>query len=67
MIAKFFLEEKGFNYKNNFNYGINSCCNILELCIIYNIYFNIKMNEEDYHIKCLDYNTIKSILLVLMI
>lgn len=64
---KIYFEKKGLNYENNFEYGINSCCNILELCIIYIIYYNLKNNENDYHIKCLDYDTIKSILLVLMI
>ena len=64
---KMYLENKNYKYKNNFEYGINSCCNILELCIIYVIYYNLRTNEKDYHIKCLDYDTVKSVLLVLMI
>jgi len=64
---KNYLEERGFRYKNNFQYGINSCCKILEICIIFVIYFNLREKKEDYHIKCLDYDTVKSILLVMMI
>jgi hypothetical protein len=64
---KSYLEEKNYTYENNFEYGINSCCNILELCIIYIIYYNLKTDSKDFHIKCLDYDTVKSLLLVLMV
>jgi hypothetical protein len=61
------LEDYGYKYKNIFDYGINSCCKILELCIIFVIYYNLKTGKNDYHLKCLDYDTIKGVLMVLMI
>lgn len=64
---KDYLEGRGLRYTNNFEYGVNSCCKILEVCILFMIYYNLKTQNSDYHLKCLDYDTIKSVLLVMMI
>lgn len=60
-----YLKNYNFKYKNNFNYGINTCCKIIEICLLFIIYYNLKTGKKDYHFKCLDYHTIKSIILVL--
>jgi len=65
-IEEYFI-NKGYIYENNFEYGINSCCKILEICLIFIIYYNLKTDSKDYHLKCLDNYTIKSILMALMV
>ena len=64
---KDYLEIRDYKYINNFNYGINSCCKIIEFCLIYIVYYNLKTGKKDYHFKCFDESTIKSLMLVLMI
>lgn len=62
-----FFNEKGYEFSSNFSYGINDCCRIMEICMIFIIYYNKKQNKEDFHMKCLDYKTIKSVLITMMI
>jgi serine/threonine protein kinase len=64
---KKFLNDNGYDYENNFTYGVNTCCQVLEICLIFIIYYNLKTKEKDYHIKCLEYDTIKSIILATLV
>jgi len=64
---KKFLNDNSYDYENNFTYGVNTCCQVLEICLIFIIYYNLKTKEKDYHIKCLEYDTIKSIILATLV
>jgi serine/threonine protein kinase len=37
---KAFYEENGYEYKMNFDYGVNSCCKVLESCVMFVIFYN---------------------------
>ena len=56
MISNYY-KEKDYEYQNNFKYGIGNCCVLREPCLIFNIYYNLKQNVEDFSTKCLEKNT----------
>lgn len=64
---KNYFEIRDYKYVNNFNYGINNCCKIIEFCIVFIVYYNLKTDKKDFHLKCFEESTIKSLMLVLMI
>lgn len=63
---KEYYKLKDIDYVNNFDYGVTDCCKILELCLIYIIYYNLKKDVEDFSIKCLDTKTVKLVLLAML-
>ena len=64
-IAKFY-QEKGYNYENNFDYGIGNCCVLREACILFNIFYNQQEKELDFSTKCLERNTFFLIIVFLI-
>lgn len=63
-----FYEENGYEYKMNFDYGVNSCCKVLESCVMFVIFYNNYVNhtsedpssdkqELDFEIKCVSEQT----------
>lgn len=66
-LVKQFYEERGYEYKMNFDYGINSCCKVIDSCILFIIFYNNflcsrKKGEEeceknDLSIKCISEET----------
>lgn len=63
---KTYYKTKDIDYINNFDYGVNDCCVILELCLIYMIYYNLKKDVQDFSIKCLDKKTVKLIMIAIL-
>lgn len=64
---KKYYQEKGYNYENNYDYGISNCCVLKEACIIFNIYYNNRENEQDFYTKCLERHTFFLIIVYLII
>jgi serine/threonine protein kinase len=64
-IAKFY-QEKGYEYENNFDYGIGNCCVLREACIIFNIFYNQTEKVLDFSTKCLERNTFFLIIVFLI-
>ncbi len=62
-----FYEENGYEYKMNFDHGINSCCKVLESCVMFVIFYNNYVNpsdsdsseesELDFEMKCVSEET----------
>lgn len=64
---KDYYKKKDIDYVNNFEYGVNDCCPVLELCLIFIIFCNLKNpNKNDFSIKCLDKKTIKLIIIAIL-
>lgn len=55
-IARYY-QDKGYSYENNFDYGIGNCCILREPCLIFNIYYNRKLQVMDFTTKCLERHT----------
>lgn len=56
-IVKDFYTERGYEYKVNFDYGINSCCKVIDSCVLFNVFYNNYMDSEDYNMKCISEET----------
>lgn len=69
---KEYYKKKDIDYINNFDYGVNDCCRVLELCLIFIIFCNLKKlhtnpdAKNDFGIKCLDQKTVKLILIAIL-
>jgi len=57
-IIKNFYEENGYDYKVNFDYGINNCCKVVDSCVLF-IIFNNNYDKEnlDFEMKCISEET----------
>lgn len=63
---KEYFKTKDMDYVNNFEYGVTDCCKILEICLVYLVYYNLKKDVQDFSIKCLDMRTIKLVMIALL-
>ena len=63
---KEYYKSKDIDYVNNFDHGINDCCRVLELCLVFIVYYNLKKDLKDFGIKCLDLKTVKLVIVALM-
>jgi hypothetical protein len=60
-----FYEENGYEYKMNFDHGINSCCKVLESCVMFIIFYNNYVHPTkgegdqnlDFEMRCISEET----------
>jgi hypothetical protein len=52
-----FYTERGYEYKLNFDYGINNCCKVVDSCVLFIIFYNNFRNEEKFNMMCVSEET----------
>ena len=54
-----FYDENGYDYKMNFEYGINNCCKVVDSCILFLVFYNNyhDIDNGSYEMKCVSEET----------
>jgi len=56
-IINSFYEERGYQYQVNFEYGVNSCCKVIDSCILFIVFYNNYLGKESFNMKCISEET----------
>lgn len=65
-LVKNYYEERGYDYELNFEYGVNSCCKVVDSCVLFIIFYNNfvcsqrcgeEERGEDLSMKCISEET----------
>jgi len=52
-------KDDGYEYKVNFEQGINNCCKVVDSCVLFVVFYNrfLKKEEYDFEMKCISEET----------
>ncbi len=56
-IIEDFYKDRGYDYTNNFEFGINNCCKVIDSCVMFIIFYNNFTGSLNFNMKCISEET----------